>query len=567
MPAGGLISVCYNDWFPIPGVTLSGLDWDDGPRGLLDSVAPKTGAYATALPTDPNPYATAAGKKVTSYFDDYYNRIHFTPGRYDFGAVTSELSTNVVVWNAYVYQTVELLSTDIDGATGVTVDPGAPWTFEPLAAHTFSMAIGASGLAVVDHAMLWQFDIPFTYEFGVTGTRAKEWPLSPNWEQSYKIAYSFKTEILQSRSGKEQRIALRTSPRKDVSYQSLALGNAEFNRVKELLWAWQDKGFVLPELTRFVTSTLELLPGGSTMQVDDDALWLVPDSLVLLEYNGDTAVLVVESAAAGSVTFKAATAATWPVGTRVYAALSGFIGSDMQAIRVTNAVSRLEMRFAVSPLSEPWIAPPVAPATFNGRELFLKRPNWVQEVSATAQHAVDEIDYDRGGIYRYSPFEFGIETRRALYLGRDAAEAQLMLDLYMRMRGRQGEFYMPTWEYDIVPKEAVSPASAGLRVSGPGLVEGYAESSVHKAIFVMKQDGTLLFRKVLSVSLVTDGGGTDSLITVDSVWGTTFDASNIVMCGWMPVWRLASDDLVIEWVTSTVAQVQLTMQTLEDLPV
>lgn len=276
---------------------------------------------------------------------------------------------------------------------------------------------------------------------------------------------------------------------------------------------------------------------------------------------------MVESSAAGSLTFKSVSGENWPVGTRVYAALSGYVDPAVQVTRITNNVARVNLRFGVTPLSEKWIEPPVAPNTFNGRELFLKRPNWAQEVASTAQHEVDEIDYDRGGIFRVSPVTFGTENRRATYLNRDADEAQLLLDLFLRMRGRQGEFYMPTWEYDFAPKDAVSSGSASMRVAGTTLADCYGDSTVHKAMFVMLQDGSLIFRKVLSVSIVSDGGGTDSAITISGSWDTSFTADNIVMCGWMPVWRLASDELTVEWVTNTVAQVQLTVQTVEDLPV
>lgn len=566
MPAGGLISVCYNDWFPVPGVTLSGLDWDDGPRGLLDSVAPKTGSYASDLPTDPNPYATVAGAKVTSYFDDYYNRIHFTPNRYDFGAITSEMSTDIRVWNAYLGLTVTLNGIAIDSAAGLAVSPGSGQTFASLQERTFTLTAGTSGAAVVDVPVAWVFGIPYTYEFPVTGTRAKEWPLEPNWNQTYKITYSFKTEVLKSRSGKEQRIALRNSPRKEVSYQSTAIGG-QFNRVKDLLWSWQDNSFVIPELPRFVSSITEMDVGDDSLQVDYEVSWLLPGTVVMLRWDTTSSLRVVESSAAGTLTFKSTSGENWPIGTRVYAALSGYADPAIQVTRVTNNVAQVNLRFGVTPLSEKWPEPPVAPDTFNCRELFLKRPNWAQEVSGTAQHEIDEIDYDRGGVFRVSPVAFGTENRRATYLNRDAEEAQLLLDLFLRMRGRQGEFYMPTWEYDFAPKDAVSSGSATMRVADTTLADCYGDSTVHKALFVMLGDGSLIFRKVLSVAIVADGGGTDSAITISGTWGASFTADSIVMCGWMPVWRLASDELTVEWLTNTVAQVQLTMQTVEDLPV
>lgn len=566
MAAGGYLSSGYNDWFLQPGSEPLGLDWDWGPLVLTDSAAVRAGAAADSRPMDSPEYAGTGGGRVFSYFDDYYNRIHFIPLRYDFGAITSTLTTGITVWNAYTYETVTLTSAGADPDAGLTIDPAAPLVFAPLQSRNFTLQANVDGSANVDTPVVWQFDVPFIYNFPVTGTRVKEWPLAPNWDQSYKLTYSFLTEILRSRSGKEQRIALRTSPRKTLEYQSVAIGS-EFNRMKDILWSWQDKSFVMPELTRYVNTTTSLPAGDDTLLVDSATTWITDGTTVMLSYNGASELRVVESITGLSVTFKAVSANSWPAGTRMYAALSGNLAGSMPVNRVTNTLAKVNTRFDVTPLSEPWVEPPAATQTFNDRELFLKKPNWAQDLGVTAQHEVDEIDYTRGPIYRYSPFAFGTEVRRALYLNKTTAEATDLLNFFSRMRGRQGEFYMPTWEYDFAPKVPAEADASSLKVAGPDFAEAYGDSTVHKAVFVMLLDGTLLLRKVVSIEPVVADEITDSLITVDSNWGVSFSQDSIVMCGWLPVWRLASDDLVMEWVTTTVAQVQMTMQTVEDLPV
>lgn len=566
MPAGGLISVSYNEYFPVPGVTIAGISWAPGARALTDEATLKAGSFTKNLPTNPNPYSAVAGGVTASYFDDYYNRLHMTPERIDFGPITSPQSAGVLVWNAFVEQSVNLTGVQVDSLSGLSVSPATPQSFAPLQSRLFTLMASADGAAILDLPLVWQFDVPAELQLRVTGSRSKEWPLEPNWDQSYKLTYSFKTEIITSRSGREQRIALRTAPRKELNYRSLAIGD-RFNAAKDLLWQWQARTLTVPELTRFINSTAVMGSGQNVMAVDQTPPWLVEGLTVILRVDGVSEARTIASVGAGSVTFTSVSGTTWPVGVRLHPALSGYIATSTPLNRSTNAVATVSVNLKVTPLSEPWVAPGVATETFNGRELFLKRPNWAQEVSVNTQHSVDEIDFDRGAVARFTPIKFGTETRRALYLNRDASEAQSILDFFFRMRGRQGEFYMPTWEYDFVPVSAASPAGAALRVKGSRLADAYGQSTVHKAIFVLLNDGSLLFRKVLSVAHVTDLSGTDSVITVDQVWGVSFDASSIVMCGWMPVWRMASDDLTVEWLTNSVAQVQMSMQTLEDLPV
>lgn len=44
------------------------------------------------------------------------------------------------------------------------------------------------------------------------------WPLRPNWRGSYAVTYQFATDILITRSGREQRRALRDAPRQQIKF-------------------------------------------------------------------------------------------------------------------------------------------------------------------------------------------------------------------------------------------------------------------------------------------------------------------------------------------------------------
>lgn len=572
MATGAFVSTGYNDWFPVAGLSVNapvGVPFTSGARGLMDPVpALKSGALTISLPTDPSTYADAPAGKVASYFDDFYNRIYITPPSIDFGAITADTQASVNIWNAYLGETVVLTSVNynLDADIGVT---GAtpPAQFLPLATRTYNITASTQGPAALDEIVSWFFDVPWAYGLHVTGNRSKAWVFEPNWGgDNYTISYEFKTEILTSRAGKDQRIAQRTSPRKSVSYQTQLKGDT-FRQYKDLMWAWQNKSFTMPELTRFATSSATMTSGSSSMVLEVMPLWIVPGAAVLLGYLGYFENRVVDTVVGTTVTFRTNGTAVWPAGSRVYPALSGFVAQDMSAPRLTNSVAVLSLVFNVTPLSELWITPPAAPATFNGREAFLKKPNWAEEVAIASGHPVDELDYGRGPVFRYTAIPFGYNTKRATYLNRTRAEAEDIYWFFCRMKGQQGEFYMPTWEYDFVPKVAAPAGSAAIRVAGTTFADTYADSTVHKAMFVLMNDGTLLMRKVVNITKVSDVGGNDSVITVDSVWPSSISDQTIVMCGWMPLWRLASDILQMEWLTNAVAQTQITMLTLEDLPV
>src|SRR5690606_33643845 len=90
-------------------------------------------------------------------------------------------------------------------------------------------------------------DIADPVELHVTGTRAELWVLPPNWSQRYEESYEFLTDIFTSRSGKEQRRALRNTPRKSVSFQAMAYDN-ELRWFNRMMAGHQANSFLLPDL-------------------------------------------------------------------------------------------------------------------------------------------------------------------------------------------------------------------------------------------------------------------------------------------------------------------------------
>lgn len=569
MPQGARISSGYNDWFVVPGQLANapnGFSWKVGPRSLYDPVTwVRGGDFTSGQPADPPVHPGLLGSRIRSFFDDYYNRIYVSPTQIDYGAITGDSPVNVRVWNAYYQRSVTLESLEYNSAAGLRVTgEEPPNTISPLGLVQYQVTALAQGPAQINEFVTWVFDTPWVFDMQVRGARAKAWEFAPSWPptgRTYRVNYEFSTEIITSHSGKQQRIARRIFPRKSLEHQVL-LYHDTFRRFKDMTRFGQHHTFLLPELPRFVESIARQPSGTSTMRLSSIPDWVQPDVTLWVTANGVVDVRIVESVDGDIVTFRTAALQTWPIGARVHPALSGNLATELSAPRVTNAVARLDLRFEVTPLSEPVTPVPAPDRVFNGREVFLKRPNWANPVNMRVGHETEILDFGKGPVSRFNPVEFGYETYQAVFLNRTAEEAEAMLDFFRRMRGQQGEFYMPTWEYDIVPAERVSALSFGIYVDDQDFATNYKDSTVYRAVFVLMNSGALILRQVANIEATETG----ALLTVTESWGVDFSAADIVMCGWMPVWRLASDSLTIEWMTNSVAQVTLNMVTLEDLP-
>lgn len=564
MPAG--VKITQADFAAIPGVpaahgerllvrgALKGLDAEPRPAGTLGNVQP----IAIRRLTFP-------GAKVTAFFHDFYNRIYLLPSSVDFGPISGPVSVQFTLWNAFLTaKTVEGIT--LVNAEGLTLTgPATPTLYKPLARQGYTIKANDQGPPDVDARLEFAVtghSLPYTLP--VIGVRAFLTPFRPNWNQSVKISYEFRTEILKSRSGKEQRRALRSTPRKTIEYTTLT-SFAGLRKANNLMQLAQARTLINPEYPRAALSSTGMAPGAVSIMLDDVPYWLQPDMLVCLT-NGETIeTRRVEGIAAPFVSFKSFTQTAWPPGTLLVAAVSGNFPDSMKSRRETNAAAAVSVIFNVTPASETPVVSGDSSPVFNGRELFLSRPNWGDRPSLDYEHESETLDFGRGKTRRFIPVHFGGRLWRGTYLSRDFATADRTREFFERMRGQRGEFYMPTWEHDLPPKLAIQAGTNTFRVEGLDVYKSFRDDTVFKALIVFKNDGGYIVNRVLDVFDTTDEIGADTGINCQDPWPETIEPSDVRMICWLPVWRFATDTLSLEWLTRTVAQWQLTMKTLEDL--
>jgi hypothetical protein len=379
------------------------------------------------------------------------------------------------------------------------------------------------------------------------------WPFSVNWSEPFRIKYQTVTEIIESRARKEQRISHRQVPRKTFSFTCTVHADSR-RRFEALLTLWQAKPFVVAEAPRVVY--LPEVTSGTTIEVEAVMPWMVVDRyLVIYDRTAERWDYTIITGIAGTtLTVFPGIGASYPVGSRLFAASIGRL-EDVRANRKSDDASLVDVEFSCAP-SQAAETAQTADVEHNGREVLTLKPNWNESVEATYEYDSDRIDYKHGRRLFYYPAGYSKRIHKATYLRRGADEAEWLRAFFWRVRGRQDEFYMPTRSNDL---PLLSKTASTLTVDGTDVYEFYATDTVYKNICVEFEDGTEIYREVTGI--ISSGG--NSVLSISPDW--TFDTSTVKRISWMPVWRLASDDLTVEWVTESAATAQFALTTLEDL--
>lgn len=411
--------------------------------------------------------------------------------------------------------------------------------------------------------------------------------LIPNWTESVAETYEFRTTVFTSRSGKEQRMAERLLPRRSVTFSTM-LWDEGLRTFQAFLHARGASTVSIPDPARFAGMMAESASIGAThIVLQNTPEWLRAGSKLalsdLLQSEFRNAGSIVPDGDQVQVNLTAPLTKAWPMGTVVRPVIEGRLAKEVVLEFKTDSVATANTVLTILPPSQVPDLGDVVFETFDGRPVLITAPNWTELPSVTHSTPFEEVDYGRGVTRNYLPIEFYTRITQFNYLGRSREDIAELLTMFVDMRGRQGEFYCPSWISDMVAASGIAADSDELTVYGNIIATTYDDSTVNKAVAIRLNNGQWIFRKVISIVATSSSGAgsysedfsedfdaekTDSysLITFDEVVDQDIYRRDIAMICWLNVCRFASDSLSIQWSTDDIGQAVLQIMTLEALP-
>ena len=388
---------------------------------------------------------------------------------------------------------------------------------------------------------------------------AVRFPFRPDWASDFIVRNKFLTEIITSRSKREQRLAARQLPRREIEFD-MKLMRDELQEFQAFIAKNQQGRFYVTDWTRHVALSGVAVIGAVNLAVAATPGWVREGQMVLVRHAGTERLLEVSSFDANTITVVGGVNVEFPVGAKVYCVYDCTMDQNLAAQALTSRVGEASMVFYVKPgtISE---VTPVAPVTAYGRELLVTKPNWSSPPSYELQGFLETVDYDFGVTDEFAPVAFNSRIVERKFTFLTAQEAEDFMAFHRRMRGMRGEFYAPTWEHDLSLGIGTTGASNVFRIEGHDVFDQYAGSAMYRAMIVFYRDGTRAPRRISSIVK----SGTETRINLlSNLPGVTNSATAYMAC-FLPSWRFSSDELTLGWRTSQVSECTVSMQTLEDI--
>lgn len=379
--------------------------------------------------------------------------------------------------------------------------------------------------------------------------------MEPDWTDGITETLSWKTDVLISPTGAEQRIACRLSPRRQYEFTVLA-SDADARALETQLF---HAGGAIWDMPVFPDVAGLLSPVAAGSQFIPLATagrdFVVGDNLMLKSGVGmmaSTGIVPIQAVKADGVTVSQPVAA-WPSGTLIYPLRPAFF-TDVPAItRYSDSVMRIQLRCQLA-AHNPFSA--VSGATlYRGHPVLTDDADWVDDLTAEYQRLMLELDNECGIPARTDTAGRSFIMQQHIWSGAGRTTQTRLRELLYWLRGRQRAVWVCSQACDFIPQTSSGNALA-VEIAGfseYGLVPGRQD------IRIQRMDGSAIYRRILTANRQ----GTHETLILDGLVPAVSDISAI---SFMTLCRQNTDDITWEHATDAdgFAQISTTFRGIRD---
>lgn len=457
-------------------------------------------------------YNNATLAKFFKY--DYYYRIHITPRNLILGNITGVQVREVYIWNAYF--------------TPKNLNYSAPILEVQTQFNALEEARGIvrlSGDSDVSARVILDFEGE-EYTLNISASVRIVWGFPPL--KDYSESLEWLTDILQSRNN-EQRISVRRHPRRTFNFEHI-LTSEQLAKSNFMLNAWQHRDWGIPiwrerwTIERAEGATIDA-PQGEWLIYQD---WQKNEVIEVEDDNGKLK---------NPLQHVYKNAFLMPVKT-----------ARMQSTsteRINAHYSRLNANFLLTAPAER-IAKQ-SKERFGDIDVFSYCV--LNNANESHEHPIEIIDSETGVRTTISTYARTRWSGQIRVIIEDKDEAQEFIDWFYSLRGRWGEFWLPTFNNDFILKNAITPNSNAFIIQALDVV---ALSYSYGLCFITK-DNQKHYTQIERIESHADG---EQVVFSPNI-NTTIEPQDIKRISLMRRCRLNSDNLQISYTDREIATFNL----------
>lgn len=521
------------------------------PPGIVTpaTALPGAGSIVRNEPISEIPQAYSAWRMPT-FLDDYYNRIHIRPSNVNVGNLVSEQQFAIEVWNGF-FNNRYLQNIQVQNGGGISlVGAAPPATWAALETKTYQLTVTTDGPPDIN--AIFRFDWDGTADdanLTVLGSRIVALPYI--FEAPAKEVLEWKTDVLTTNDGSEQRVRLRKKPRQSFNV-TYPIPYREMARAENLVYGWLTRRWAVA-LWSEAQQVGTLLAGTTVINIDTTASDYRDGAPIMIwESNRKSATADVGIVSAGTLTLNRPLAETFNNPWIVPVRLGRIVGNVSRATSGYNG--SLEMTYEFSDNID--LDPPAAPTQFLGYDVYFDEALKNGEaLTDSLQARVDVVDYGTAaGASFYSPWTYTRIGRPYKFLLQGLQDIWNFRKFLHRRAGRLRPFWVPTFENNMRVAQ-----TGELTQSIEVYADDYREFAPERThIGILLDDGTWLLR---TINAATASGADTAVIGLDAP--ININAGRIRQISFLGLKRLDADRVELQWNSNRVLECTVRMMEIQ----
>ncbi len=455
--------------------------------------------YQTSF--DPNP-TSLGNKRVRSFYDIFYERIHYDPAVMRLGQLLNAQTRELLVWNAYFSQRtlVSVVGTD---DYGLSLGIGSvPQVYQPLQQKIYPLSVSVDGPPTINASYLFTWDNQVnTYQ--VTGERLVVFAFPPDPSKDFIERLKWYGTINPAYSGKEQRMSLSERPKISYNYRVQVMDN-ELQRFDAIMWGWQNRAFAVPVWNSYTYTSQAIGQDTTTLFVEDTANREFAVDSVAIIFAGPEMYEAVEiqEVQADRLLLKKPVQSSWTRKVAVLPARTMRMAKDISYTGPVANFREVDMSFTAEAgeelLSIPWTT------TYKGLPVMEFSPDMSGGIAGSYTRNADWEDGEYSLPLIYDHSGLGTPKQTWQFAWANYREIQQFKSLLSALYGTTRPFWISTWTPDLTLAAPIELDSAAMYVEESLQVNMYFNRKGRSNIVIRLRNGTVYYRGILSV---TPGSG------------------------------------------------------------
>lgn len=455
------------------------------------------------------PAAVDAGQIELAVNDEFFDDIYVLPRSIDFGIILAVQTETVDVFNAYRSGSVSWTGYDDSAAgAGVTLQNPAPppptIVLLPLQGSVHDLQVDPEGPPSFDANAVFDFLDPDSNmverTMRIQGTRAALFPFEP--EVPILETLQWRTRILKSRSGIEQRSGTRKTPRTIIKFD-VQTKSTERQLLENLVSEGQARAFGVPLWYEQTELTTAIAINDTTINVTDTGAFNFRDGgLAVVWVDAFTfETLQIQSQTATTITFVSPFTKAFPIGSIVMPVSASLLLQKVDQQKHLNTLQVNTFNFTVidndldlsdTSAFNSYTPPSTAENPSPVARVFLDDDNFVRGETIAQEFTRDLIIVDNQTSFPvvFTAEEFSREGSNRTFSTKSRTELENVRALLHALSGRRVAFYSPTFakDFDLVnPLTAADTAIQVVDVKYSTLINGARPRDI---VRIVLKDGT-----------------------------------------------------------------------------